>query len=57
MKGGNKDALLSVRDRHTAKNYITKWIFIWLPFLFSAINILFKNMYNYHFIINEVRPE
>ena len=23
MKGGNNDALLSGRDRHTAKNYIT----------------------------------
>ena len=23
MKGGNKDALLSGRDRHIAKNYIT----------------------------------
>ena len=23
MKGGNKDALLSDRDRHSAKNYIT----------------------------------
>ena len=38
MKGGNKDALQSGRDRYTAKNYITTRIFPLIPFFFNVIN-------------------
>ena len=42
MKGGNKDALQSGRDRYTAKNYITTWIFPLIPFFLNVINGHFK---------------
>ena len=42
MKCGNKDALQSGRDRYTAKNYITIWIFPLISFFFNFINGLFK---------------
>ena len=41
MKGGNMDALLSGRERYTAKNYTTTWIFPLIPFFFNGINGLF----------------
>ena len=41
MKDGNKDALPSGRDRHTAKNYITIWNFPLITFFFNVINGLF----------------
>ena len=41
MKGGNKDTLLSGRDRYTAENYITTLIFPLIPFVFNVINGLF----------------
>ena len=44
MKGGNKDALLSGRDRYTDKNYITTWVFPLISFSFSVIKRLFKKM-------------
>ena len=43
IKGGNKDALSSGRDRYTDKNYITTWFFPLIPFFFSVIKRLFKN--------------
>ena len=43
MKGGNKDTLLSGRDRYTAKNYIRTLIFPLIPFFFNVIKGLFKN--------------
>ena len=36
-EGGNKDALQSGRDRYTAKNYTTTWVFPSIPFFFSFI--------------------
>ena len=56
MKGGKKYALLSGWDKHTAKNCIITWVFSLIPFFFSVINGLFKNMNNYQFINYEVRP-
>ena len=57
MKGGDKDALQSGRDRHDAKNYITTLIFHFIPFFLSLINGLFKNMHNYQFRNYEIRPK
>ena len=41
MKGGNKDGLQSGRDRYTAKNYVTTWVFPLIPLFFNVINGLF----------------
>ena len=41
MKGGNKVASQSGRDRYTVKNYVTIWIFSLIPFFFNVINGLF----------------
>ena len=41
MEDGNKDALQSGRDRYTAKNYITAWIFPLIHFFFNDIYGLF----------------
>ena len=42
MKGGNKDALRSGRDRYVTKNCIKTWLFFHLiPFFFNVINGLF----------------
>ena len=57
MKGFNKDALQSGRDRYTAKNYITTWIFPLYPFPLMLLMDFYKSMYNYHFINCEIRPE
>ena len=57
MKGVNKDALQSGADKYTTKNYITTWIFLLIPYFFSVINGLFKNMHNYQFINHEIRPK
>ena len=42
MKGGNKDALQSGRDRQTAKNYIKAEIFPLIPLFFNVINGFFE---------------
>ena len=42
MKEGNKDALQSVRNRYTKKNYVTTWNFPLIPFFFNVFNELFK---------------
>ena len=57
MKYGNKDALFTDRDRYAAKNYITTWVFPLIPFFFSFINRVFKNMYNYWFINYDIQLE
>ena len=50
MKGGNKDALQSGRDRYASKNYITIWIFPLIPPLFFSVINGLKNTYNYLFL-------
>ena len=57
MKGSNNNALLSGRDRHTAKNYITTLILPLIPLFFSVLNGFFKNMCNFQFIDFEIRSE
>ena len=42
LKGGNKEALQSGRDRYSAKNYITTWTFPLISFFLNVINGLFS---------------
>ena len=42
MKGNNNNALLSGRDSHTAKNYITTLILPLIPLFFSVLNGFLK---------------